>query len=377
MWLSTAMPELTLIAEQCLAPVPGGTGRYAAQIGAALAATAPPGWTVRSVTAWHRDISAARITGVAGPRRLPSGRRALAALWERGLPPWPAGDSVHATTPLAPARRGAPVVAMVHDVVPWTHPETLTPRGVAWHRVMIGRLAKSADAIVVPSHAVADDLDRLLRIGDRLHVIPHGVTALPLPAAPGDSSRRRSELGLPETYVLTLSTLEPRKGLDVLVHAMASPALAGRTLVVVGQPGWGSVDLTAVASAAGVQPERIRALGWLNDHDLAVVLDGAAVLAVPSRAEGFGLPILEGMASGVPVVHSAVSALTEIAGGAAMGGVPVGDSVALADALAAILDDPLIAARLRDAGLSRAAEFTWELSAGRHWQLHQAAAGLI
>lgn len=361
------MPSLTLIAEQTLAPVPGGTGRYAAQIGAALAASAPPGWTVRSVTAWHRDVAAARIAGVDGPHRLPAGRRALTALWERGLPPWLRGDSIHATTPLAPARRGVPLVVTVHDAVPWTHPETLTPRGVRWHRAMIGRLARRADAVVVPSNAVADDLAVLLPgVAQRLRVIPHGVTALP---PPDDAAARRLRLGLPDGYVLSLSTLEPRKGLDVLVRAMAAPELARTGLAVVGQTGWGGMDLPSVAAAAGLSPDRLHVLGRVSDDDLAAVLAGATVLAVASRAEGFGMPVLEGMAAGVPVVHSAAAALVDVAGGAGVE-VPVGDSVALASALAQVLHDTVTADRLRAAGLSRSSEFSWRSAAQQLWRVH-------
>lgn len=374
MWLSTAMPELTLIAEQCLATVPGGTGRYAAEIGAALAATAPRGWSVCSVTAWHRDITAARISGVAGPHRLPAGRRPLTALWERGLPPWPRGDSVHATTPLAPARRGAPLVAMVHDSVPWSHPETLTPRGVRWHRTMVARLTKTADAIVVPSRAVADELDSLLHLGDRLHVVPHGITALPLPTDPQQHDRVRRRLGLPKRYLLSLSTLEPRKGLDVLVGAMADPRLAGWPLVVVGQPGWGGIDVPTTAAEAGADPSQIRVLGRIPDDDLAVVLHHATALIVPSRAEGFGLPVLEGMAAGIPVIHTDIPALVEVAGGAGIT-VPVGDQQALAAAAAELFDDPDAAERVGSLGRAHSAGFTWQAAAEATWLIHLDLAG--
>ncbi len=173
------MLELTVIVEQCLAPVPGGTGRYAREITTAMAAAPPAGWTVRTVTAWHRDTTAAAISGTDGPHRLPAGHRVLSELWRRGLPPSVRGAAVHATTPLAPRRRHGLVVT-VHDAVPWTHPETLTPRGVTWHRVMVGRAAATAEAIVVPSLAVADDLAGLFpAAADRIHVVGHGVTPLP------------------------------------------------------------------------------------------------------------------------------------------------------------------------------------------------------
>ena len=360
------MPELTVVVEQLLASVPGGTGRYARQITAARAAAPRPGWRVRTVSAWHRDLSPAVIAGADGPHRLPTGHRVLNRLWQQGLPPWVSGTSLHATTPLAPRRRGALVVT-VHDAVPWTHPETLTPRGVRWHRVMVGRAMHRADAVVVPSAAVADDLARLFpAASDRLHVIGHGVTALEPPA---DADLRRRRFGLPDGYVLVVATLEPRKGLDVLVRAMASAAAGDWHLVVVGPTGWGGVDLTAVAAQAGLPPSRLHAIGQLGDTDLAAVLTGATVLAAPSRAEGFGLPVLEAMAAGVPVVSSDAPALVELTGGAAVV-VPRDDPAALAEALAQLLGDPLAAAELAARGRVRAAGFSWPTAARALWELH-------
>jgi glycosyltransferase involved in cell wall biosynthesis len=364
------VPTLTVLTEQCLAPVPGGTGRYAGQLAAALAVGAPAGWRVRTVTAWHRDTAAARVPG-AGHRRLPAGRRALAVLWQHGLPPWPLGDSVHASTPLVPRRGRRPLVATVHDMVAWTDPETLTPRGVAWHRAMITRVARTADGIVVPTQVVAHQLRERFQIGDRVHVVGHGVSALPVPV---DAAERRRRLGLPDAarYVLFIGTVEPRKGLDVLVQAMAHDALGGVALLVIGPPGWGRVDAVGLAASAGLSPDRLVVAGRRADGDIAAALDGASVLAMPSRAEGFGLPVLEAMAAGVPVVHSAAPALVEVAGGCGVE-VPVGDPSALADGLARVIGDASFAAQLVDAGRRRAAEFSWANAARRTWDIHLAA----
>ncbi|WP_111766112.1 glycosyltransferase family 4 protein [Nakamurella deserti] len=360
------MPTLTVIAEQILAPVPGGTGRYARQILQALAQTSPAGWTVRSTTAWHRDTGRAVVPGVDGPHRQPAGPRALAQLWRHGLPPWPAGDRVHATTPLAPAPRRGRTVVTVHDTVPWTHPETLTPRGVAWHRTMIDRAARTADRIVVPTRTVADELAALFpRAADRIVVVGHGVTALP---GADDPDARAAALGVPARYVLSLATVEPRKGLDVLVAAMAG---VDADLVVVGQAGWGEVDLRRWADAAGLDRRRLHLLGRLPDADLGVVLDRAAVLAVPSRAEGFGLPVLEGMAAGIPVVHSDAPALVEVGGDATLS-FPRDDADALADRLRTVLDDRPTAADLATRGRLRAAGYRWTDAATALWRLHTA-----
>ncbi|SDD21100.1 glycosyltransferase family 4 protein [Actinokineospora iranica] len=354
------MPELVVLTEQLLAPVPGGTGRYTRELTAALAAAAPEGWTVAGVTAWHRDPGAARIPGVAGPRPLPLPRRALTLAWEHGLPPWPGGDIVHAPTPLAPAaaRRGRALVVTVHDTVPFTHPETLTPRGAAWHQAMIRRATLRADAVVVPTAAVAADLATHAPGPAPVHVIGHGVSRLP---------EEPVDLDLPQKYVLAVGTVEPRKGLDVLVEALAhGPDLP---LVVVGPPGWGGVDLRALAAAHGLPPDRVRVLGRVTDAELAEVLRRATVFAAPSRAEGFGLPMLEAMAAGVPVVHSDAPALVEVAGGAGVS-TPRGDPAELARALRAVSSSPEHAAALSAGGKARAATFTWEKAAAAVWSLH-------
>ena len=362
-----------MIVEQCLAAVPGGTGRYAREITTALAAAPRPGWTVRTVTAWHRDTTPAAIPGADGPHRLPAGARGLAELWRRGLPPLVRGAAVHATTPLAPARRDALIVT-VHDAVPWTHPETLTPRGVSWHRAMIGRAAERAAAIVVPSTSVADDLAGVFpAAAGKLHVIGHGVTAMP---APPNAVERRRRWGLPERYVLSIATLEPRKGLDVLVTAMAAAASGTAHLVVVGSPGWGGVDVAAVAAAAGLPADRLHLLGRLPDTDLAAALAGAAVLAAPSRSEGFGLPVLEAMAAGVPVICSDAPALVELAGGVGLI-VPRNDPSALATAIGAVYGDSAMAGELARRGLRRAQDFSWPSAAERLWELHAGAAPAI
>jgi glycosyltransferase involved in cell wall biosynthesis len=347
------VPELVVITEQLLAPVPGGTGRYTRELAAALAATAPSGWTVTGVVSRQADVEAATVPGVEGPRILPLPRRALIAAWERGVPLWPGGDSVHAPTPLAPpARRGRGLVVTVHDTVPWTHPGTLTPRGVAWHRHAISRATRRAGAIVVPTRAVADELSRCAPGAAPVHVIGNGVTAMPA----------ESPVELPERYVLAIGTIEPRKGLNTLVEAVAGLAVP---LVVAGPQGWGGVDLRGLAARHGLAD--LRLLGKVTDAELAHVLRRATVLAAPSLGEGFGLPVLEAMAAGVPVVHSDAPALVEVAGGAGVV-VPRGDAAALAHALRTVLADPQ---RTVAAGRRRATDFTWERCARSVWKVHE------
>jgi glycosyltransferase involved in cell wall biosynthesis len=362
--------RIGFLLEQCLAPVPGGTGRYARELAAALAEQAPSGAGVRGWTAGHRDLSAARVPGVQGPHRLLLPRRPLTLAWERGLGPAPRrADLVHAPTPLAPPRGRRPLVVTVHDAVPWTHPETLTARGVAWHRTAITRAARQADAVVVPTAAVARELAKRVIFRREPVVVGEGVSDALTP--PPDAPERAARLGLPDgDYLVTLATIEPRKGLDVLLRALAAPGAPDVPLLVVGQAGWGAVDVEGLAGELGVG-DRVRLLGRLPDADLAVVLSQAAVLVAPSRAEGFGLPVLEAMAAGVPVVSSDDPALAEVGGGATVT-VPVGDAEALAAALADVLGSSSDRERLAIAGRARAAEFSWTAAADRLWRLYAA-----
>ncbi|MGH3991710.1 MAG: glycosyltransferase, partial [Pseudonocardiaceae bacterium] len=268
------MPKLVVLLEQVLAPVPGGTGRYSRELTAALAATAPDGWTVGSAVARHADPTPAMIPGVEGPHLLPLPRQALIAAWDSGVPLWPGGDTVHAPTPLAPPgpRRGRDLVVTVHDTVPWTHPDALTRRGVGWHRRMIGRAARRAGALVVPTTAVADDLARHVACRAAVHVVGAGVSpSVVRPPPQRQTAAIAARLDLPSRYILAVGTLEPRKGIDTLLAALAVPDAPDLPVVLAGQPGWGRVDPASLARQAGLDPGRVHVLGRISDPELAAV----------------------------------------------------------------------------------------------------------
>lgn len=371
------MPVLTMLVEQLLSPVPGGTGRVTRELATAMAAQAPSGWELRTVCAWHRSTTAAEIevaNRLLSPRRMPAGRRILSALWERGLPPWVGGDVVLAPTPLfppaAPWRRGRrrqQRIVIVHDAVPFTHPGTLTSRGVSWHRRMIGRAIKGVEVIGVPSQAVADELGRHLHVPVELPTAVLGWGVGAGLAEPSDADDRRSRLGLPEDYLIFVGTIEPRKGLDVLIRALDSRGDEAPVLAVVGPVGWGDVDLSQLVASSSLAPGRVLALGAVTDSDLAAAIAGARALVAPSRSEGFGLPVLEAMSLGVPVIVSDVPALTELVGDAGIVA-PVEDSRAFAAAIAT-LGDESEREHYSTAGSGRAAGYSWDSAAQRLWRL--------
>jgi glycosyltransferase involved in cell wall biosynthesis len=376
------MTVLRVIVDQVVAPVPGGVGRYAEELTRGLIATAPRGSRVAGFVSAAPESDYAllrtRLPGLVELHKSALSRRELSLAWQHGFTPIPGFGMLHATSLLAPLRRhdriSAPdsqVVVTIHDTVPWTHPETLTSRGVNWHKAMAKRAERYADAIVVPTHAVASELAQFLDLGDRVRVIGGAPSAgLRLP---GDPEERAEALELPERFILAVGTLEPRKGLEPLVQALARGLPDDVPLLVVGSPGWGGVDIEAIAQEAGLAKGRVRVLGHVDDADLAVLLSRATVFAFPSLAEGFGLPVLEALAAGTPVVHSDAPAVVEVAAGA---GVEVARADAagypdrLAEAIRSILEDSALAERLSITGLDRAKAFSWRDSAEKVWQLH-------
>ncbi len=354
-----------MLVEQLGARVPGGTGRFTFELARALAAAAPE---AAALTGWASSAAGvSAVPGVAGPRALRVPRRLLPLAYARGLGPAPRdADVVLAPALLAPPRRGRPLVVVVHDAVPWTDAETLTAHGARWHRAMGARVARVADAVLVPTTAVATEIRRWLDPRGPVEVIGEGVSSSVV-TVPPDADARAARLGLPPAYLLAIGSLEPRKGLDVAVRALAESGAPELPLLVAGPPGWGRVDLPGMAAAQGLPPGRVRALGRLDDPDLATVLARATLLVAPSRAEGFGLPVAEAMAAGIPVVSSDHPALVEVGGGATRTAA-VGDAAALASALADVAGDAGLRARMADAGRLRARDHTWPAVADRVWK---------
>jgi glycosyltransferase involved in cell wall biosynthesis len=366
---TAAVPTVALTMTQCWHRVPGGSATSVLGLRRALVAHA--GAEVRTIavgpagTRWPLDAWAIGPPVV----RLPLPLRPLYEAWALDGRPGvsgavPEADLVHVTVPIAPRRGARPMVATVHDLLPLDRPEDLTRRGVRLMRRGLDRIRDEADLVVVPTRVVAD---RCVAHGfepERVRVVPWG--AAPVDPTPEAIVAARDRFGLRGPTVVYLGTLEPRKGLRTLARAMGALGRPEVTLVLVGPAGWGDA---VGAELAGV-PGPVVATGFVDPGDLPAVLAGASVFAYPSEAEGFGLPVLEAMAAGAPVITSAGGATDEVAAGAALT-VESGDHVALAGDLARVLDDADLAEHLRGAGRRRAAELSWARTAAGYLAAYQ------
>jgi len=378
------MITLRVVVDQLISPVPGGLGRYTEELTRSLISTAPTDCAVEGIVSATSAENYAQIEtalpGLAGLHKMGLARRELSAAWQLGVATSAGHGLVHAPGLFAPLRRHdrardeTQVAVTVHDVLAWTHPESLTPTTVAWTKVMLKRARKHADAVVVPSHALADQLREVMDFGDRVRVIGGAVSSgLTLPTNSAAAEALAVSLKLPDQYILTAGTLEPRRAVTALITALGRPGAADLPLIVLGPDSWGDLTLASVADEAGLAPDRVRSMTGLTDQELALVMSRASVFVYPSLEEGFGLPIIQAFQFGTPVIHSDAPALVE-AGGDAGFAVERGDAAGYPERLSAALDrvlgDTELSARLRIFGSDRAKAFTWRDTAERVWQLH-------
>lgn len=356
--------SVAVVAEQLRRRVPGGIGTYALGllqgVGQLAEAERPELLVVASRPGRGRDPLAATGWPVEAAR-LPG--KALTRLWDAGLCRVGVGEVVHAVSMLAPAPKyGQPLSAVVHDLAFRSYPDAFTERGRRWHEASLHRLARRADAVVVPS---AETAAALVASGveiapERIVVIAEGADHLP---EPDDKAATAvlDRLGVHSPFLLSVSTLEPRKNLPRLVegYGRARPDLPGAwPLVVVGPPGWSNGaaparDVDGVVFAGRVEPSA-----------LAALYGRARCVAYVPLEEGFGLPVVEAMAHGAPVVASKVPS----AGGAALAIDPL-DAASIADGLVAAASDGPERERLVAAGAERAAGLRWVDAARAHVEL--------
>lgn len=265
--------------------------------------------------------------------------------------PWTAGSS--------------PCIATIYDVCALEHPEWFTASRAAYYAGAIRRASRIARRVLVPSETVRNDLVRLgLCTPGSIEVVPLGPHPDAHPRSSEDSEAFRKAKGLPEHYVLYVGTLEPRKNLVRLIRAYARACRQPEIhLVIAGRRGWKYAPLFRAAETSPAA-KRIHFVDFVPEGDLMPLIAAAELVAFPSLYEGFGLPALDAMACGVPLVASSGGALPEVVGTAAPTPDP-NEEDQLAGALAAVLADEALRQRLREAGPKQAARFTWTEAARR------------
>lgn len=285
-----------------------------------------------------------------------------------------------------PRRSPLPSVVTVHDLSFFDAPEWHERSKVVLFRRAIERAARDAAIVVCPSRVTADGLATWCRVEAEVVIAPHGVDAerfRPDEPSPGADAALLSgvdhRLTTDRPLLVFVGTLEPRKDVPTLVHAFS--AVAGRhpdaLLVLAGGRGWGADAVDAAITTSGLGPRVVRT-GYVDDMAIPALLRSATAVVYPSLYEGFGLPALEALACGAPLVTTSGTAMEEVAGTSALL-VPTGDAAALGDVLDDVLggrqDDRAVSER-RAEGFAIAAAHTWEASADLHVAAYRTAATL-
>jgi len=304
-------------------------------------------------------------------RALPLSERVLNVLWHRLSLPVPIDlfirgiDVFHFPDYTLPPVRQAAAVLTVHDLSFLMYPECADEKLRAYLEHAVPQSLERADYVLADSENTRNDLVCLLDVPpERAEVVYCGVDAHFRPATEDARLEVRERYGLDFPFILTVGVIEPRKNLPTLLRALsrlkARPDFVPK-LVVAGQPGWLYESVYQLVEALHLEREVVF-LGYVPEEDLPALYSLAEVFAYPSLYEGFGLPPLEAMACGTPVVCSDASSLPEVVGSAGLL-VRALDVEGLAEALARVLADERLRGDLRTRGRQRAAQFTWEATA--------------
>jgi len=276
---------------------------------------------------------------------------------------------------VSPLLSGCPISLLIHDLSYEHNPEWFTTREVTRFRATIPRSAKASQIVMTISEFCREDMIRRLGIPpEKVIITPNALPPYCKPAETGKVRELRSRLGLPERYILALGNLQPRKNITSLIRAwrrlMDRPEMNGTSLVITGKKAWLFDEILSEAGIGDDSGDRIIFTGYLPEEDLPALYSGALLFVYPSLFEGFGLPPIEAMACGTPVILGRHSALEEVCGTAAMYS-DVTDQAALAETILMLMKDEAKRRSLSEEGILHAASYTLERLAGptvRAWE---------
>jgi glycosyltransferase involved in cell wall biosynthesis len=284
-------------------------------------------------------------------------------------------DLFHASSLIRRPPKGMRLTATIHDVTSWLMPQLHPPANQRADR-HLADLLRRADGAIAVSESTRQDAIRVLHLDpEKIEVIHSGVPDAFFTLTPEAIEEVRIRYKLTRPFVLSVGTIEPRKNIDGLLDAFESLPAALREefgLVLAGPMGWASDATKARLGKAG--HGQVRYLGYVPERDIAPLTGAAAVLACPSFYEGFGFPVAQAMAAGVPVLTSNLSALPEVAGDAALLANPQSVSE-IRNGLAKLLESKELRDRLGARGRTRARQFRWDVCARRSWEFFHKIAG--
>lgn len=321
--------------------------------------TAPRGCVVSAIVPAGAQVD---VPGLHGVRSLPLARRELLASWQLGIAPGVGGGLIHAPSLSAPLVRhdrmndNDQTTVTIWDLRAWEAPELLPRAAVVWQKGMLRRAVRHADAVVTPSHAMAERLGEVAPFGDRIRVIA-GAPPLAF-AAPSDAAQRRDALSLPASYALVTGEGES------FAHGFRAAADCDRDAVVIGAAEGAEPALADLAAANGLPEHRAHIRGALDAGDRAAVLHGAGALVATATSSSWPWRVVEAMALGVPIVAVASGVHRDVI---ADGGGIV-ETEELSDALIDALGEG--ERRQRVLAADRARAFSWQSAAERVWALH-------
>jgi glycosyltransferase involved in cell wall biosynthesis len=378
-------PQIALDARRMARKKVEGIGHYVRQLASRLPALAPE---FEFLLLTDRPLDADKIPD--GCRQVVLGRafgegsaraKTYSPFWMNCLVPrFLAGRGIslfHGTNYALPTFGRSRYVVTIHDIAFIRVPKTFSLLHRNYLRSLVSMGVQRADHVVVGSEAARSDLVQMVGVeSSALSVIHHGIDeCYAFCEDHGYLTRVREQLGLPSRYILHVGVVEARKNIETLLRA-AAPIIRDGTVdgvVLAGRDGRGADSVRRIASELGVL-DNVHFLGYVPQYMMCGLYNLAQVLVFPSLFEGFGLPIIEAMACGTPVVASDSSSLPEVSGGAAFL-FPAAEAPALENALRRLLGDPGLHTDLRLRGFARAAAFSWARSAAQHLQVYRRVLG--